>query len=249
MNTSKARIMPAEASGEDPVQDTSQWAEVDFNPQTLRLSFASIGNPGSQKGSAEEGTQGLRAQINGYSTSLSVELIFDDTTRQDGNVRTKTAKLANMVQSVDQNAPPTVIFQWGSFIFRGVIQSMEEVLDYFSDTGVPLRATVSLRLAGHKSALKQGDGAGGFSAGASAGFSAGASAGFSAGASAGFSAGAAVGTTPLTFAQSGESLQGLAGRAGVDWKAVASANNIDNPRLVTPGTVLDLNVRADVRVE
>jgi nucleoid-associated protein YgaU len=49
-----------------------------------------------------------------------------------------------------------------------------------------------------------------------------------------------VGTTPLTLSQSGDTLQSLAARAGADWKAVAAANNIDNPRLVEPGTVLDL---------
>ena len=82
----------------------------------------------------------------------------------------------------------------------------------------------------------------GFSAGASAGFSAGASAGFSA--QAGFSAGASVGTSPLTLSQSGELLQSLSARAGVDWKAVASANGIDNPRQLQGGTVLNLNASA-----
>ena len=35
-------------------------------------------------------------------------------------------------------------FEWGSFIFQGVVDSMDETLDYFSEEGVPLRATVSL---------------------------------------------------------------------------------------------------------
>ena len=59
-------------------------------------------------------------------------------------------------------------------------------------------------------------------------------------------AGVAVGTTPLTLAQAGESLQTLAGRAGVDWRTVAAANNIDNPRLVQAGTVVDLNASASL---
>ncbi|NJM41157.1 MAG: LysM peptidoglycan-binding domain-containing protein [Anaerolineae bacterium] len=37
-------------------------------------------------------------------------------------------------------------------------------------------------------------------------------------------------------------MQGIAGQAGMDWKAVASANNIDNPRLLDAGAVLNLNV-------
>ena len=68
--------------------------------------------------------------------------------------------------------------------------------------------------------------------------------GFSASVS--LNAGISVGTTPLTLAKAGDTLQGLAGRANVDWKSIASANNIDNPRMVPPGTILNLNAGAGV---
>ena len=40
--------------------------------------------------------------------------------------------------------------------------------------------------------------------------------------------------------------QGIMGRAGVStsWQAVAAANNIDNPRLLPAGSVLDLSAGA-----
>ncbi len=84
--------------------------------------------------------------------------------------------------------------------------------------------------------------------GASAGISAGASASAGFGVSAGASAGASVGTTPLTLSQSGDSLQTIAARAGgsASWKAVASANGIENPRMVEPGTVIDANASVEV---
>jgi len=147
-----------------------------------------------------------------------------------------------------------VLFGWGTFIFCGQIQSMTETLDFFSEDGVPLRSTVKLTMT--EVPLDRGDpgmlgkvvasGAVGFSAsvGSSAGVGAGAGVGFSASAS--LNAGISVGTTPLTLAQAGDSLQALAGRAGIDasWKAVAAANNIDNPRTIPPGTPLNLNVGA-----
>jgi LysM repeat protein len=52
-----------------------------------------------------------------------------------------------------------------------------------------------------------------------------------------------VGTTPLTLSAAGDTVQSIAAQAGtsVSWKVVAAANNIDNPRLLAPGTVLDLS--------
>jgi hypothetical protein len=39
-------------------------------------------------------------------------------------------------------------------------------------------------------------------------------------------------------------VQSIAARAGADWKAVASANGIDNPRQLQAGTVLNVNAGA-----
>jgi hypothetical protein len=158
--------------------------------------------------------------------------------------------------------------QWGTLLFVGTIDSMKETLDYFSELGVPLRATASLQMTmtPEKAAPNTDEnglsGAAGASAGFSAGFSAGvsasagisasasASASFSASASASasFGASAAVGTTGLTLAQSGESLQSMSARAGLDWKAVAEANGIDNPRFLQAGAVVNLNASAEAKV-
>lgn len=250
----KATLTPFDPKTNKATDDTEKVVTADFNPQTLRINYRTSGSTGAQNAKDQSATQGSRAQPTGFSASLSVELLFDNT-RDGQNVRIKTNKIAAMIQGQDEGKAPTVRFQWGDFLFEGTLQSMDETLDYFSDTGVPLRATVSLSMSGNKPELKAGSAAGGAGGGfgASAGFSAGISAGFSASASVGFSAGAsvsagvAVGTTPLTLAQSGDTLQSLSGRAGVDWKAVASANNIDNPRLMPPGTVLNLNASAEAK--
>jgi hypothetical protein len=247
----KATLTPFDPTSNKATTDQDKIVTADFNPQTLRINYRTTGSIGMQNAKDQSATQTSRAQPTGYAASLTVELLFDNT-RDGQNVRLKTSKIAAMIQGQDEGKTPTVQFQWGDFLFQGTIQSMDETLDYFSETGVPLRATVSLSMAGSKPDAKP-NGAGGAGAGSSAGLSASAGAGFSASASAGFSAsasvsaGVAVGTTPLTLAQGGETLQGLSGRAGVDWKAVASANNIDNPRMVPPGTVLNLNVEAGLK--
>ena len=42
--------------------------------------------------------------------------------------------------------PPVVRFEWGTFLFSGLIESYRETLDFFSSEGVPLRAQVSLSM-------------------------------------------------------------------------------------------------------
>lgn len=228
--------------------------QVQFNPQSLHVTYTATGTPGSKNNVSNTGKQAVSLQQTGFTATLTVQLLFD-TSDSGGNVQSKTAQIVEMAQpkGTGQTAVPLVVFQWGSFYFSGTIQSLDETLDFFSDQGVPLRSTMNLTMAGveldraNASSAASGAGASaGSSAGVSTGVSVGTSVGFSASAS--FNAGAAVGTTPLTLAQAGDTLQSLAGRAGVSasWKDIAAANNIDNPRMVQPGTVLNLNAGASV---
>jgi len=234
-----------------------------FNPASLAITHEAKNDtkPPIKKDKAGKNEVGTLNQRTGFSTTLSsIDLIFD-TTRDGSDVRSFTLKLANMIYRADvPNVAPTVRFQWGTLLFKGTIDSMTETLDYFSELGVPLRATVNLKMSmtSDKPATNKASsgvsGSDGASAGFSAGFSAGvsASAGISANASvsasASFSAGAAVGTTGLTLAQSGESLQSMSARAGLDWKAVAEANGIDNPRFLQAGAVVNLNAGTDAKL-
>ncbi len=53
------------------------------------------------------------------------------------------------------------------------------------------------------------------------------------------------GASPLAQAAAGSTLQGMADAAGKgDWQSIAAANGIENPRLLAPGTLLDLNASA-----
>jgi hypothetical protein len=47
----------------------------------------------------------------------------------------------------------------------------------------------------------------------------------------------------LTQAPAGASLQALAGASGADWRAVAQANGIENPRQLAAGQLIDIKLR------
>jgi hypothetical protein len=238
---------------------------VHFNPASLSVSYRSSASASGQTAGAPGGSEANPVHRTSTSSSLSLELLFD-TTQTGDDVRITTYRIVDEMLAPPQKKPnqneeaPWVQFQWGTFVYLGMIASLDETLDLFSAEGKPLRSTVRLSLSQVQPPKPQPGGAsaggggtgGGLGAGLSAGFSAGI--GVSAGASIGVSAGASVslggsvGTTPLTLAQAGDTLQSLAARAGagVSWKAIAAANDVDNPRLLQPGAVLDLNARADV---
>jgi len=188
MTKAAVKLLDAKGQMPDP-KDSKRVVEVDFNPQTLRLSYRTSGGSGTMNARDKSEGQAQTAQPTNYNDSLSVELLFDTST--DGtNVRSKTSKIANMIKAVDKGEPPLIVFQWGDFLFRGVIQSMDETIDFFTEDGVPLRATVNLSISGNCKDMREPNKVSGAGAGAGAG--AGFSAGASFGASAGFSASAGV---------------------------------------------------------
>jgi Contractile injection system tube protein/LysM domain len=227
--------------------------------------------PGQQTEASGSQRNQAPAQWTSASATLTLTLIFDSTTTGTSvQLKTdKLVLLAQPPPAINGSTTTTaakvVRFQWGSFNFVGLVTSLSQSIDYFSSGGTPLRATVNLSLEGVAAPANQssasssaapatGFGAGvgiaggvGVSAGAGISASAGvsASAGISASAGGSASAGvsASVGTTPLTLSAAGDTVQGIAALAGtsVSWKVVAAANNIDNPRILPPGTVLDLS--------
>jgi hypothetical protein len=215
----KAQIVPLVGTSEGtPV-------EVQFNPQTLKLNYSNQIPGGTQP-------QGSTPQFAGTgATKLSMELWFDVTLPPPkgapdpgGDVRKLTQQIVSFMDvkntsSKDQQirTPPNLKFKWGSFIFTGTMDSMDETIDLFSPDGVPLRSNVSISLSKHDLTFEFGSAAGSTSGGA--------------------------GTTPLSTAKAGDSLQQMAAQAGIsNWQGVAQANGIANPRLLQPGTMINLSI-------
>jgi hypothetical protein len=205
---------------------------VHFNPQTLKLTYANENKGGDQPG-------GNAKQFVGSGTSkLAIELLFD-TTESNGDVRKVTSDVAYFIQAQPQQnqknkrVPPGIQFEWGTFIFRGVVDSMQETLEYFSEEGIPMRATVSLGISRQDIEFLFGTAAPPTPSGAPAG-----------------AAGGNPGVEPLTPAGPGDSVQRMAGRNGnsADWRAIAAANNIDDPLRLSAGALVNLNAGAAVGV-
>lgn len=123
---------------------------MQFNPVSLQLS---ISNTLEEKGRKNEKKQ----YVTKTSTQLSMELIFDST--DDGSdVRIKTEKFASFMAPQGQGntkTPTVVVFEWGTFKFQGLVESYKETLDYFSSSGVPLRASMNLGLASQEKVFER----------------------------------------------------------------------------------------------
>ncbi|MDM0001815.1 LysM peptidoglycan-binding domain-containing protein [Variovorax sp. J22P240] len=226
--------------------DGGKVVAVQFNPESLKLSFANqiqnnatsnTGGTAAGKGGAPDqssGTQG-RQFIGAGTTKLSVQLWFDATQGGAGSgrvddVRRLTQQVIYFIKGKPSRndkskfLPPGVRFTWGSFNFKGLIDGIEETIEFFSPEGKPLRATISMSLS-QQTILISDFGSASPIAGRPR----------------------APGTTPMTPAAAGSTLQGLAAGAvgvGVDWQGIATANGIDNPRQLVPGQLLNLSVSA-----
>ncbi len=230
----KAELHQLDSSFENEIEPDT-WCTVQFNPDSLKVSFANQlvqpSGAGDQRGSP------ARQFVGAGTTKLALMLWFDVGSPQPpkdepvDDVRRLTKKVAYFITpkpvpgKKDKFVPPAVRFIWGSFQFDGLMDSLEETLEFFSPQGKPLRASCGVTLSQQKiqfafrdTGAPGGTGAGGPST---------------------------PGTQPLAQAPAGSTVQGLADSAGKgDWQSIAAANGIENPRLLAAGQLLDLNAAA-----
>ena len=205
------------------VKDGGQTVAVQFNPETLKVSFANqIATPSG--GDQSQGTAG-RQFVGAGTTKLSLALWFDVSAMDENpvdDVRRLTQQVVYFMTpqtaegDTTKKVPPALRFSWGSFLFDGIVDAIEESLEFFSPDGKPLRANVTLSLSQQKILQASfGD------------------------------APNQPGTRPLSAARSNASLQGMAAAAGKsDWQAIASANGIEDPLRLQAGALIDLNAGA-----
>jgi Contractile injection system tube protein len=232
----KAELRQLDSKFENEIEPDT-WCTVQFNPDSLKVSFANQlvqpSGAGDQRGSP------ARQFVGAGTTKLALTLWFDVGSPQPpkgpkvDDVRKLTQKVAYFITprpepgKSDKFTPPAVRFAWGSFQFDGLMDSLEETLEYFSPQGKPLRASCGIALSQQKIQFAFRDTG---KAGTTAGGAGGAS---------------TPGTQPLAQATATSTVQGLADGAGkADWQSIAAANGIENPRLLAPGQLLDLNVQA-----
>jgi Contractile injection system tube protein len=213
---------------QNPQGGAGKSFEVQFNPETLKVTYANQKAGGDQPGNSP-------VQFVGRGTTkLSLQIWFDislpkggDAAPPSGDVRSLTQEVAYFmapqkvtVQGKTSTAPPGVSFEWGSMIFQGVVDTMDETLDFFAADGRPLRASMNLGITQQEIKPQPPASAPGTGLGANG-----------------------PGTQPLQLGKAGLSLQQMSANLGVgDWRAVADLNGIENPRQVTVGAQLDFSV-------
>ncbi|HMR64193.1 MAG TPA: hypothetical protein PKE64_09305 [Anaerolineae bacterium] len=213
--------------------NTSSQTEVQFNPASLRVSFS------NQVQTDDQSTGSAMQYVGKGSSGLAVDLIFDvsgpDATNSQ-DVRKMTEKVADFMKTTKEGEGEEtrykvkgLRFLWGTFRFDGILESMNETLELWSEDGRPLRAAVSISLKqpGIQFEFEDNPNATPPPAGGP---------------------GAPAGTTPQTPAPQGANLQSMVAQAGLkaDWKAVAALNGIENPRHLPTGTLINLQVSAKV---
>ena len=225
VNLAKAELQEIDLS--NPSAEPMLKIPVQFNPETLKVSFS------NQFKSPKKSNGGAQQFVGEETTKLSLQLWFDVTVLNDldkiaglfeeeerplKDVRKLTQKIIYFITPVDRNKnnlflPPGVRFIWGSFQFEGVMESLEESLDFFSSEGLPLRSTITINLTRKtEHPVPEDDGK------------------------------KTPGKKPLTIARKGENFAEMAAKQGkgADWQSIAAANGIENPRQIPAGQHIDM---------
>lgn len=197
--------------------------KVQFNPSDYTLTktnqLAEVGVPGLDSP--------ILQFVRGQTETLKLDLFFDSTEEGTGaqatSVTTRTDQFYDLIKiDNDTHAPPVLLFSWGGTDFPGrirngfkcVVASLSQKYTFFSESGVPLRATVSVELKEYKTLteqlhqlnLKSSD------------------------------------HTKADVFGARDTLASVAQRAyggtGAQWRLIAEANDIDDPAAVPPGSIL-----------
>ncbi|MEZ4731294.1 MAG: LysM peptidoglycan-binding domain-containing protein [Caldilineaceae bacterium] len=127
--------------------ETQEAIPVMFNPEEYTLeqgnSIAEIGVPGLEKSPIQ--------YVRGNIRTLQMELFFDtyelqhDTRLRD--VRNHTGRITRLMEkdSITQ-APPLLLFAWGTFQFKCVLESASQRFIMFARDGTPVRARLTVTL-------------------------------------------------------------------------------------------------------
>lgn len=225
----KAYLIELKQDFKDKKQN-GQQVEVQFNPESLKITYAN--QIEQAKGGDQASGNAGRQFVGAGTTKLALQLWFDVNAMQENavdDVRRLTQKVVYFMtpQKSDADrkklAPPGLRFSWGSFQFDGIVEGMEESIEFFSPEGKPLRASITLTMSQQKILEANFDGDG--------------------------KVPSLPGQTPLAGVKYREPLQTMAAKASKgDWQSIAAANGIEDPLRMAPGLMVNLNAGAGAGV-
>src|SRR5215470_12590427 len=143
----KAELRELDADFRNEIHQ-DKWTKVQFNPDSLKVSFAN--QVAAPSGSGDQNGPQARQFVGAGTTKLSVTLNFDVNSELTQRVAYFITPTGDPKNKPKKFIPPSVRFTWGSFQFDGIMESMEETLDLFSFEGRPLRASVAIALTQQK---------------------------------------------------------------------------------------------------
>jgi LysM repeat protein len=153
--------------------------------------------------------------ISGNVPSLTMDLFFDSY-EKGTDVRTHTQKVAKLLDvDKDLHAPPLCKFVWGSLQFKGVVEQVTQKYTMFLDSGIPVRATLTVTFKAVASVKEQYQNIPRQSAD----------------------------RTKQKTVKQGDALWRIAAEEYEDpglWREIAKANRIDDPTRLEPGSVLKI---------
>ena len=185
------------------VERTNQYAEKQF-PGRPSSTFQFV------KGGARTLTMNLFFDT--YEKGTDVRALTDKITGWDSASSGGIAVQKGLMDIYsDLHTPPVVYFVWGSFIFRGIIESVTKKFTMFLPSGVPVRASLNVRMKEYKDdqtqlkeeSLESSD------------------------------------RTKVWHVKQGDTLWLIAAQEYGDpslWRPIADQNNISNPRSLKPGS-------------
>lgn len=153
----------------DGTWEFGETFHVQFNPETLEITSTSK----IEEDKGEKQNKTPVQVVAGTERRLSVQLIFDETLTGN-DVRNQTSKIVGMMRAgentldgygargadKDVMLPSVVLFEWGNLSFQGTIGECTETLEYFSPTGIPLRASMKFSLTEQDAVFAEETGAG-----------------------------------------------------------------------------------------
>ena len=205
MALEKAFIQPLNEKG----RNLGDRIVVMFNPEQYtidqKVTFQRTNLPGLQTP--------ITQFVHGEAQTLKLDLFFD-TYEQGTDVRNLSRKLTSLLDiNSEMHAPPLCKFVWGKLEFKAVIDSMTQNYTMFLDSGIPVRAKLTVSFTEYRTITEQLE------------------------------------KTPRNSADrtkyyvitQTDSLWSLAERFYDEpnkWRVIATANKIENPRIIIPGMEL-----------
>lgn len=210
--------------------DLSMRVTFLFNPKEFSVEksnqYAEVNIPGLSspvfqfvRGNARSVTMDLFFDT--YEEGTDVRIFTDRITGWDaGSMFSSLPGSAKGLMDIDSelHAPPVCLFVWGAFIFQCIIERASKRFTMFLPEGVPVRATLSVTLKEYREVDEQVKEIAFQSAD----------------------------LTKRWIVKRGDSLWSIAAKEygdPADWRLIANANNIENPRIMNPGKELVIPVK------